>query len=447
MRLLSNAGAAVKTILPALLSSLFLATSAALATDPWRPLVHDPRKLLGTLSCASATCHGRNEPLRSLGTIERQEYLHFLGADPHAQAARRMSEPRFQEVLARLKPEAPAKEPADQPSLARQASIAAERCASCHDPLGLASNATHVPLGRGIGCESCHGAAHDWLAVHFEQGISRDRLRELGLIDTKQVLVRARVCASCHVGGEGRDVNHDLLAAGHPPLRFELASHQALIDRKHWNDAPRRTAEPNYEVQLWAAGRIASADAALTLLESRARPAGQIAPWPEFAESDCRACHQPLRPQTNGSRGALTWQSWNVALAPPVPALAALRFEMQRSLVPPKDQIAQLAAEARTALRQSVRLSASGQILTPDGVPLDAQGALQQLSVNQGPTNWETACQELAALLAAGPSTGGELQCVHRLAAGLRLDFPPLAEIEAELAAVRREMSENRRQP
>jgi len=420
----------VQATLRTLLSGLLLAAPAA-AADPWPSLDPDPRKTLGTLSCASATCHAHSEPRH--GSIGRQEYLHYLGTDPHAQAARRMNEPRFQEVLSRLKPEAPTKE-------------VAERCASCHDPLGLASNATHVPLGRGIGCESCHGAARDWLPVHFEQGISRDRLRELGLIDTKQVLVRARVCASCHVGGDGRDVNHDLLAAGHPPLRFEVASHQSLIERKHWNDVPRRTAEPNYDVQLWAAGRIASADAALTLLASRSRQANPTAPWPEFAESDCRACHQPLRPQTNGSRRVLPWQSWNVAFAPPVPALGAVRIEMERSLVPSRDKISQLAAEARDALRQSVRLSPSGQLLTPDGTP---QGALQQLSANRGATNWEASCQELAALLAARRSATGDSEVgrVRRIAAGLRLDFPPLAEIEAELAAARREMSENRRQP
>src|SRR5262245_50362919 len=193
MRLLSNAGAAVKAILPALLLSLLLAASLARAADPWQPLDADPRKILGSLSCASASCHGRTSPLHTIGTAQCQEYLRYLGSDPHALAAQRMTEPRFLEVVARLKPAASAKNIAD-------------RCASCHDPLGQASDATHLPLGRGIGCESCHGPSRDWLAVHYEQGLSRERLSQLGFLDTKQVLVRARVCASCHLGSEGRDV-------------------------------------------------------------------------------------------------------------------------------------------------------------------------------------------------------------------------------------------------
>ena len=92
------------------------------------------------------------------------------------------------------------------------------------------------------------------------------------MVDTKNVLVRAALCASCHVGSAENDVTHDMLAAGHPPLRFEMASHQALIERKHWDDAAA-TAQPEYEVQLWAAGRIASAEAALDLLEGRAKRA------------------------------------------------------------------------------------------------------------------------------------------------------------------------------
>src|SRR5262245_2222433 len=262
----------------------------------------DPRLLVGTLSCASASCHGSPQPTSSATTINHQEYLHFLAGDPHAQAARRMTEPRYLDVLRRASQQDPA---------------AATRCAACHDPLGAASELAQQPPGRGIGCESCHGAARDWLTVHYEQGVSRERLAQLGMRDTKQVLVRARVCASCHVGSPGRDVNHDLLAAGHPPLLFELASHQALIRHKHWDDTARRQREPNYEVQLWAAGQLASADAALSLLASRAEQANKTGPWPEFAESDCRSCHRPLAAEVAGSRGSPAWQTWNTSgLAP-----------------------------------------------------------------------------------------------------------------------------------
>ena len=88
--------------------------------------------------------------------------------------------------------------------------------------------------------------------------------------DTKNLQVRAELCASCHVGGKAKDVNHDLLAAGHPPLRFELTayhrkltSHDSSGKQSHWNDARERIATTEFEVKLWDAGQIASARASM----------------------------------------------------------------------------------------------------------------------------------------------------------------------------------------
>jgi hypothetical protein len=345
------------------------------AQDPWQPLHAPPQQFVGTLSCSSTSCHGRTEPFHS-GRIQRQEYLHFLQSDPHALAGRRLTEPRYLEVLR---------------AATEHDSKAASRCVNCHDPLGAAGELARQPLGRGIGCESCHGSAGGWLDKHYQHGVSREQLTALGFIDTKQVLARARVCAECHVGSASRDVNHDLLAAGHPPLQFELASHQALLTRKHWNDSPRRLREPDYDVQLWAAGRIASADAALTLLTERATRAHQGAPWPEFAESNCRSCHRSLLAEPSSSRGILPWQRWNVALQRPLPELAALRGEMERSLIPSTDRVAELAAQARAALRQQVRLSPNGQLLARSGSSLTAAEALEQLADHPAAANWEEA--------------------------------------------------------
>ena len=52
-------------------------------------------------------------------------------------------------------------------------------------------------------------------------------------------LVQAQVCVGCHVGAPAkdgvpaRDLNHDLMAAGHPRLIFELSSYQANMP-PHW---------------------------------------------------------------------------------------------------------------------------------------------------------------------------------------------------------------------
>ncbi|HMC10290.1 MAG TPA: hypothetical protein VKH44_03330, partial [Pirellulaceae bacterium] len=426
-----------------------------------------------TLSCTSVSCHGGGGPRYWSGAAVGGEYVHWLGADakytegrrhydprarlektigdPHAWAAQRMLEPRFQEVLRRA-------------SQREDGSVDAsmqQRCAQCHDPLGLGSRAEEIDLPpveeplssttltpalsqresvqadvHGIGCESCHGGGRQWIAVHYQRDISREQLVQLGMIDTKNVLVRARQCAACHVGSAEQDMNHDMIAAGHPPLRFELASYEALLS-KHWDDRPRRAVEPAYEVQLWAAGRIAAADAALTLLESRARRSAeegdrsQGPSWPEFAESNCLACHQPLRPpagkapvvSSGRTPSAIAWQSWNTALVgsvvfgnslienerPPQPfgkAAGNLRAAMEQSLEPLPAAIASLAASARAALRQSARVDSGGRILDRHGRPLHAGAALQVEPFALSVEGWDEACQQVAALVAAERTIG-----------------------------------------
>jgi hypothetical protein len=93
----------------------------------------------------------------------------------------------------------------------------------------------------GVGCESCHGASGRWLGPHTTLGW-RDRpwpeKAALGMRNTKDLASRARLCAGCHVGDGGsddlpaRDVNHDLIAAGHPRLNFELSAYPGRQRRR-----------------------------------------------------------------------------------------------------------------------------------------------------------------------------------------------------------------------
>jgi hypothetical protein len=262
--------------------------------------------------------------------------------------------------------------------------------------------------------------------VHYERDISRERLLHLGMVDTKNLFLRARLCASCHVGSAENDMNHDMIAAGHPPLRFEQASFEALIGTKHWDDRPQRKMEPEYEVQLWAAGRIAAAEAALAALEGRGRrAAGQesVVSWPEFAEGNCFACHQPMRslaagPSQSRSGGTVAWQSWNLAMLnfvvtsgeaetnelPPAalgPSLNRLRAAMQGSFEPSPAEIAELAAAARTALRARARIDSRGRILDREGHPLQIRAAVERAPTAATMQDWEVMCQQVAALAAA----------------------------------------------
>lgn len=416
----------------------------ACGSDSWDDIWAHPHEQVGHLNCTSATCHGRTSPRFASADPTGQEYWHWFN-DPHAAAGRRMSEPRFQEVLRK----------ASNLPEGKTDPVVYAQCAKCHDPLGsiesqrsaadspslsLSPSNTALSLNRGIGCETCHGGAKDWLVEHFRNGYSRQDLLQRGMIDTKNLLVRARLCASCHVGSVSQDMNHDMIAAGHPPLRFELASHQAIIDKKHWNDSPRRRAEPDYEVQLWAAGRIASADAALSLLEGRAQrkiaaeknPAATMSrvPWPEFASHNCFACHHSLRPydgtaaagQTGPRSRGLPWQTWDVLLADrllagpqlksddlPSPEamfpnrLKLISLEMEKSLSPSAAQVADLAAQARALLRQKTRVNDRGTLLAHDDSPISVADVAEILAARPtvSPPTWDALCQELAAILAA----------------------------------------------
>lgn len=415
--------------------------SAAAWSQEVEPLPR-PVEMVGSLSCTSATCHGAVEPAALSGMPHRQEFLHWLGAaavfregrrhydpratarsfaDPHAHAARRIDSPRYQEIMRR----------ASALEGGRVDPLVAARCARCHDPAGIATAggeelfsamlaAGERPLERGIACETCHGGARRWIAAHYQRDASRDELLALGMVDTKDLFVRARMCSTCHVGSAEHDMNHDMIAAGHPPLRFELASYHALIERKHWDDQPRRLAEPNYEVQLWATGRIAAAEASLALLKGRAERAAakpERHAWPEFAEHNCLACHQPLRPSLEGlfsersrerAAGVPPWQTWNVLLAEPLLAarspfeasLRELKRDMERSFTPRPETIAERAEQALAALHERLHVSDRGALVNPHGRPMNAGDALAALERSDASPSWEQACHELAALLA-----------------------------------------------
>jgi len=212
------------------------------------------------------------------------------------------------------------------------------------------------------------------------------------------------------------------------------------LPRKHWNDQPQRLADPDYEVQLWAAGRIAAADAALMLLEGRARRAdtefrrwsategvSYSAPWPELAESNCFACHQPLRGQFGrvsldapnaGRYGVPRWESWNLALisvVAPARALAAtelalpggtldgalkrLRSAMENSLAADPAEVAKLAEAAGAALRRQAWLDSFGRVFGRDRA-LGAEAALSSAVSTEASATWDELCQELAAFVA-----------------------------------------------
>ncbi len=295
---------------------------------------------------------------------------------------------------------------------------------------------------QGIGCESCHGAAEHWLARHYERDISRAELQALGMHDTKDLRVRAAVCAGCHVGDERRDMNHDMIAAGHPPLRFELSAYHDMIRLKHWSDA-ERIEQPHFKARLWAAGQVVGAEAALALLESRAARAVPLdkaatsgrgdlpTPWPEFSEFDCFACHQRLRPlkAATSGRGSSAvplraivpgipgWQPWNLALAEQTlepGAVALLRERLGRSLTTDAVAVQRLAAQARVAFRDH---ASSAPIFDAEGLRGEQLATFIERQIGPG-QSWAASSQQLLALQAAYLASRDE---TRKVMPGMRL--------------------------
>jgi hypothetical protein len=296
----------------------------------------------GAGSCSATACHGNIKAFdRSISSVSRNEHTTWMSADPHSRAFQVLFNERSERIERKLA------------SFEGGYSHASEdvRCLACHTTPRPPSElkVTTWLNADGVGCESCHGAAERYLGAHttgaWKQKNRREKEDQWGLSNTKDLTSRGLACAGCHVGEHSsdgltiRDVNHDLIAAGHPRLNFELS---AFLDNMpaHWDEkdenagpvGPSRRAA-SFPARAWAIGRLTTIKTALALLESRAAEAdappeplvGQgsgatkrTPRWPEFTEFGCFSCHHDLRDQTwrRGPRaqdvalGAPRWGTW-----------------------------------------------------------------------------------------------------------------------------------------
>lgn len=248
----------------------------------------------GVATCAGSTCHGRAE---GNGAVVRQDEI-ATWQEPsspsgaHSRAYSVLASPRGRQIAQ---------------SLGLGAATSAPACLGCH--------ATYVPESRrgarfhtsdGVGCESCHGPAQGWLALHYAKPATHASNVANGLIPLENPQVRAKVCLDCHYGSTktGQFVTHSMMAAGHPRVSFELDLFSALqqhhdidgdyLDRKGSSDS----------VRLWAIGQ---AEAVRRATDLYARPAfGMRGAFPEFYFYDCHSCHRTI---TDGPQRKLTFET------------------------------------------------------------------------------------------------------------------------------------------
>ncbi|HYH65761.1 MAG TPA: multiheme c-type cytochrome [Urbifossiella sp.] len=325
-------------------------------------------RAVGQSGCSSVGCHGG---VGGPGVARWVTSAHeWSAADPHRRAFAVLEEPLAVAMMARLYPGEPAK----------QRASSAARCLACHtNPTLAASTDPHdISLrSEGVSCEACHGSASGWLGPHtgvagraagYEAG-RMAKLYDLG--------ERALACAGCHVGAPAtdtlplRDMNHDMIAAGHPRLNFDFATYQFMLPR-HWDEKDRA---PDFEARAWLVGRIVHAETACLLTADRANR--KEAALPEFAEYSCVACHHRIGdpeakyPASDVKRlGSLPWQPiWPVTTN--VPALKDVAAAMRgRRPAPNTPDLATKAAAELARLRTDpLRLPAEHWMKPlPDGV-------------------------------------------------------------------------------
>ena len=160
-------------------------------------------------------------------------------------------------------------------------------CVECHFVLQKKGSKTSAI--SGISCESCHGAAKDWIKEHNKEKISREQRKEVsekaGMIYPDNLYAVARNCFDCHI------IKHEELVnkGGHPAFSkdFDLAGwlggevrHNFMTDAVpvKKSGTTNREASPERRRMLFMVGQLLSLEYSLRAVgkatTTKAKPPG-----------------------------------------------------------------------------------------------------------------------------------------------------------------------------
>lgn len=310
----------------------------------------EPVKYIGPGSCAATSCHGSVKPLAG-SRILQNEYSTWILRDEHSRAYQALTGEVGERMARILKLGAKAED--------------SQKCLACH-ALSVAAEQRGRPLefAEGVSCENCHGPASAWLGPHTTHDWPHEESVAQGMIDTRNIIHRTEKCLECHLGTKEKFVDHEMIAAGHPDLYFELDSFSAVMPR-HWK-VPRESApgKPTEQgawngIRDWSCGQAVQLRASMERLAWRAKTerADKKDAWPEYAELSCFACHHSLGPAKDSWRQQHAYEGRR----PGDPAWNSSRYAIFRLFAKQVD-----AASAQELERQILTVSTEMSKLNPD---------------------------------------------------------------------------------
>jgi len=246
------------------------------------------------LGCNATGCHGSNVPESKNW---QRAFKIWFDQDPHAQSYTSLLSPTSVGIVSRLANEDL------KPDSKQYRDILNAKCISCHTN----ENTSEKEQVLGVDCQSCHGPADAWGSEHYSskwKELGKDRFENTRMLNVESMVTRAQICSSCHIGevnrtsGSDREVDHQMMAAGHPPMHFDFESYLRRYPA-HWDSENESVGLKSIiGTQRWRIGKISSMMAKLDLLSARALrsevKSAQKGDWPELTDLSCSSCHHAL---------------------------------------------------------------------------------------------------------------------------------------------------------
>ena len=208
-------------------------------------------KYTGAASCGASNCHGSTKPKADFPKLN--ENIVWFQKDKHAKAYATLTNEKLKSGVSPSK-------------IAQNLKIAkatdSPKCLVCHAvDVKPELRGPKFDISEGVHCDGCHGPAEKWLEPHAEKGWTHEQSVKVGMYDTKNFLLRAEKCVSCHL-----QIDAEMVAAGHPDLlAFELDTFSATMP-PHWRDKGTWAG-----TKSWATGQVISLREAARQVGARAK--------------------------------------------------------------------------------------------------------------------------------------------------------------------------------